>query len=77
MNKRGIDVLKESETSNATTQANQAMNKSFKDYSERMSSQPNSDTEMANQKIQEEFYQNEDDNLLPFHVDINNPPVKK
>ncbi|MEH7086258.1 hypothetical protein V7139_26535 [Neobacillus drentensis] len=77
MKKRGIDVLKESETNNATTQANQAMNKSFKDYSERMSSEPTSDTEMANQKIQEEFYQNEDDNLLPFHVDINNPPVKK
>ncbi|MEH7748379.1 hypothetical protein V7659_25695 [Neobacillus drentensis] len=70
-------MLKESETNNATTQANQAMNKSFKDYSERMSSEPTSDTEMANQEIQEEFYQNEDDNLLPFHVDINNPPVKK
>lgn len=77
MIKRGIDVLKESETNNATTQANQAMNKSFQDYSERMSSQPNSDTEMANQEIQKQFYQNEDDNLLPFHVDINNPPVKK
>ncbi|WP_144553252.1 hypothetical protein [Bacillus sp. X1(2014)] len=77
MNKRGNDVIKESETSNATTQANQAMSKSFNDYSERMSSEPTSDTEMANQKIQEQFYQNEDDNLLPFHVDINNPPVKK
>ncbi|PFP25930.1 hypothetical protein COJ96_19460 [Bacillus sp. AFS073361] len=77
MKKRGIDVLKEGETNNATTQANQAMSRSFNDYSERMSSQPNSDTEIANQKIQEQFYQNEDDNLLPFHVDINNPPVKK
>jgi hypothetical protein len=37
-----------------------------------------SDAETANHRIQEKFYgDDKDDNTLPFHVDINNPPIKK
>jgi hypothetical protein len=61
-----------------TQQANKSMSKEFKDYSARAASPIDSESDLANQEIQKQFYENkEGDNLLPFHVDINNPPIKK
>nr|WP_263327298.1 hypothetical protein [Neobacillus sp. Marseille-Q6967] len=58
--------------------ANIKMSKQFKDYSERGSNAVNSEAERANQEIQEQFYgDNEENQLLPFHIDVNNPPIKK
>jgi hypothetical protein len=63
---------------NEAKEANRNMSKKFKDYGARFSSSVNSEAEWANQKIQEQFYgQSEEDNLLPIHVDVNNPPIKK
>ena len=59
-------------------EVNQFLGGKFKDYTSRASSEASSDSEMANQKIQEQFYGEENtNNSLPFHVDINNPPIKK
>ena len=58
-------------------ETNQYMSQKFKDYSARESSEVNSEAERANQEIQEQFYGKNEDNLAPFHVDINNPPIKK
>jgi hypothetical protein len=61
-----------------SNQANKNMSKEFKDYHARASASIDSEAEEANQKIQEAFYENkEEDHLLPFHVDVNNPPIKK
>lgn len=57
---------------------NVKMNEHFKDYSARGASEANSEAERANQEIQEEFYgSDEENNLLPFYVDSNSPPIKK
>ncbi|WP_066305997.1 hypothetical protein [Bacillus sp. FJAT-29814] len=62
----------------STKDANVKMSEQFKDYSYRGASEANSEAEKANQEIQKEFYgSNEDNNLLPFHVDSNSPPIKK
>ncbi|MCH6268855.1 hypothetical protein [Neobacillus citreus] len=62
---------------NEAKEVNQYLSQKFKDYSARYS-QVNSETEKANQQIQEQFYgENKENNLLPFHVDSNNPPIKK
>jgi hypothetical protein len=61
-----------------TEEANQKMGEKFKNYSERDSASLHSEAEKANQDIQEQFYgDTKEDNLLPFHIDINNPPIKK
>lgn len=65
------------QTREVTRKANQSLSENLKDYSARYSSEANSEAELANQKIQEEFYGDEENNLLPFHVDNNNPPIKK
>ncbi|MGG1675569.1 hypothetical protein ACIFOT_07395 [Neobacillus sp. NRS-1170] len=57
--------------------ANRRMSQKFKDYSAREYSEGNSEAEMANHDIQEQFYGRNEDNLAPFHVDVNNPPIKK
>ena len=76
--KRGIHLFEDEKLKSEVEQANKNMSKEFKDYSARASSPINSEANLANQKIQEQFYENEDeDNFLPFHVDINNPPIKK
>lgn len=63
---------------NEAVEANQKMDEWFKVDSVRESSLANSEAEWANDKIQEEFNKKtEGDNLLPFHIDINNPPIKK
>ncbi|WP_284036760.1 hypothetical protein [Neobacillus sp. 114] len=61
---------------NEAKEVNQYLSQKFKDYSARYS-QVSSETEKANQEIQEQFYGEKEDNLLPFHVDSNNPPIKK
>jgi hypothetical protein len=59
-------------------EANQIMSEKFKDYNPRTISAADSETESANQIIQKKFYENdEDNNFLPFHIDISNPPIKK
>ncbi|MEH7335311.1 hypothetical protein V7161_22070 [Neobacillus drentensis] len=67
----------EEQNKNVSKETNQFMSQKFKDYSARESSEVNSEAEMANQEIQEQFYGKNEDNLAPFHVDINNPPIKK
>ncbi|MBI0576355.1 hypothetical protein IEC97_03180 [Neobacillus cucumis] len=63
---------------NEAEEANREMNKGFKDYGARSSAFVSSEAEEANQKIQELFYGKEKGiNSLPFHVDVNNPPIKK
>jgi hypothetical protein len=59
-------------------EANQEMSEKFKDYNPRTISAADSEIERTNQIIQEQFYKNNDDNnFLPFHIDISNPPIKK
>lgn len=59
-------------------ETNQKLSRNFKDYGARESSSITSEEELANLEIQEQFYgKSDDENLLPFHVDINNPPFKK
>lgn len=57
--------------------ANRIMSQQFKDFSSRESSEGKSEAELANHEIQEQFYGKNEDNLAPFHVDVNNPPIKK
>lgn len=77
MKKRGISVFESEQNKNEAREANQYLNEEFKDYSARYS-QVNTETEKANQEIQEQFYgENKENNQLPFHVDSNNPPIKK
>lgn len=59
-------------------EANQIMSEKFKGYNARTISAADSETESTNQIIQKKFYENdEDNNFLPFHIDISNPPIKK
>lgn len=77
MKKRGISVSEGEQNRNEAKEANHNLSEEFKDYSARYS-QVNSETEKANQEIQDRFNgQKKEENLLPFHVDINNPPIKK
>ncbi|OIK16566.1 hypothetical protein BIV60_03590 [Bacillus sp. MUM 116] len=63
---------------NEAEEANWEISEKFKDYSARSSANVNSEADMANQQIQEQFYGEEKEiNSLPFHVDVNNPPIKK
>ncbi|WP_066062037.1 hypothetical protein [Neobacillus soli] len=62
---------------NEAVEANQKMDAFFLD-SDFKNTEGNSEVETANLEIQEQFYENEDeDHSLPYHVDINNPPIKK
>ncbi|WP_160719369.1 hypothetical protein [Bacillus sp. USDA818B3_A] len=62
----------------AAEEANHSLGEKFKDFDTRATSEVRSQSESANQQIQEQFYgEDETNNLLPFHVDINNPPIKK
>ncbi|WML43096.1 hypothetical protein [Neobacillus sp. PS3-40] len=71
-------MIEADQTKNKVKETNQYLNEKFKDYSSRASSSVDSMAERANQEIQEQFYgENERDNLLPIHVDVNNPPIKK
>lgn len=63
---------------NDAVEANQKMAHYFRGESLSNVDAANSDVETTNQKIQEEFYQGEKESYsLPFHIDINNPPIKK
>jgi len=71
-------VLKDEQNNDVAMSTNHTMSDKFKDYGARASSEVKSDAERANQEIQEQFYgETKEDNLSPFHVDINNPPLKK
>ena len=71
-------MKKNEENNKMAMEVNQFLGGKFKDYNSRASSEASSDSERANQKIQEQFYgEEETNNSLPFHVDINNPPIKK
>ena len=71
-------MKKNEENNKMAMEVNQFLGEKFKDYNSRASSEASSDSERANQKIQEQFYgEEETNNSLPFHVDINNPPIKK
>ncbi|MEH7098333.1 hypothetical protein [Neobacillus vireti] len=71
-------MTKNEENNKIAQEANQSLGEKFKDYDSRASTEANSDSERANQEIQAQFYgEDETNNSLPFHVDINNPPVKK
>jgi hypothetical protein len=72
---RGCQRVKKKE--NEAIEANQKMNDLFNDFGSR-NFKGDSEEETANHEIQEQFYGNDkSDNSLPFHVDINNPPIKK
>jgi hypothetical protein len=72
--RRCMKVQKEE---NETIEANQKMDDLFNDSGSR-NTIGDSENETANDKIQEQFYGNTKTvNSLPFHVDINNPPIKK
>ena len=71
-------MAKDQQTNREAVEANQKMSEEFQDYGARASGTAESEADMANQKIQEAFYGNEDaDNSLPVHVDVNNPPISK
>ncbi|MEH7120357.1 hypothetical protein V7128_23485 [Neobacillus vireti] len=59
-------------------EANHSLEEKFKNLDARVSTEVGTDSERANQQIQEHFYgENETNNLLPLHIDVNNPPIKK
>ncbi|WHY75461.1 hypothetical protein QNH20_15065 [Neobacillus sp. WH10] len=62
---------------NEAIEANQKMDDFFYESGYR-NMKGDSDIETANLEIQEQFYgTDKEDHSLPFHVDINNPPIKK
>lgn len=63
---------------NEAIEANQKMDDIFNEPRSR-NIIGNSAVETANLKIQEQFYENneEENYSAPYHVDINNPPIKK
>jgi hypothetical protein len=62
---------------NEAVEANQKMDDVFNKAGSRSLS-GDSEVETANHQIQKQFYGNENENnLLPFHIDVNNPPIKK
>ena len=66
------------ENKNEAVEANQQMDQLFYDFGSRTYVSEGSEEDMANTEIQEQFYGNEKENKsLPFHVDVNNPPIKK
>ena len=71
-------MVKNQQKENEAVEANQKMDEKFQDYGVRATAFAESEADSANQKIQEAFYGNEEtDNSLPFHVDVNNPPISK
>jgi hypothetical protein len=75
MRKRGLYMK---ENKNEAVEANQQMDHLFYDSGSKSNVTGASEEEMANNEIQEQFYGNDKaDNSLPFHVDVNNPPIKK
>jgi len=71
-------VAKDQQNNNEAVEANKKMDEKFHDYGARASAPAESEADMANQKIQEVFYGNDEaDNSLPVHVDVNNPPISK
>jgi hypothetical protein len=72
---RGCIRLKQKK--NESIEANQKMDDLFNDFGSR-NIIGDSEEETAIHKIQEQFYGNDKaNNSLPFHVDIDNPPIKK
>lgn len=70
--------MSKKQNGNESVKANQKMSEIFKGYDPNNIIAANSDTESANQQIQQQFYGHEQQsNTLPFHVDINNTPIKK
>ncbi|MFJ7726851.1 hypothetical protein ACIQXV_11870 [Neobacillus sp. NPDC097160] len=65
------------EMENEAIEANKKMDELF--YDSKFSSiKGDSEVDTANLEIQEQFYGTEkEDHSLPFHVDTNNPPIKK
>lgn len=62
---------------NDASEANQRMSEIFNDNGTGTGS-GDTQVETANHQIQEQFYGNtKEANTLPFHVDVNNPPIKK
>ncbi|WML60393.1 hypothetical protein [Neobacillus sp. PS2-9] len=65
------------ENKNEAVEANQQMDQLFYDFRSRNYVSDGSEEDRANNEIQEQFYGNDKaDNSLPFHVDVNNPPIK-
>ncbi|HEY2419913.1 MAG TPA: hypothetical protein VGI04_00765 [Neobacillus sp.] len=65
------------EKKNEAIEANQKMDDLFNDNRSR-NLIGDSEEETANHQIQEQFYgMDQEDDSLDFHVDINNPPIKK
>lgn len=72
---RGVLTMHKKEKE--AVEANQKMDDYFND-SDYRNIIGDSEADTANLKIQEQFYGNGNfGNSLPFHVDINNPPIKK
>jgi hypothetical protein len=66
------------ENKNEAVKANQQMDDYFNDSVTRDNFKGDTEEDIANNQIQEQFYGNEkENNSLPFHVDVNNPPIKK
>jgi len=62
---------------NEAIEANQKMDDFFYESGYR-NIKGDSEVDTANLEIQEQFYgPDKEDHSLPFHVDINNPPIKK
>lgn len=71
-------MSKNKQTENESVEANKKMGEYFTDYNARATAPATSEAEEANQKIQEDFYgDGKKSHSLPFHVDVNNPPIKK
>lgn len=63
---------------NESEEANQEMSEKFKGFNPRTVSAADTEIERTNQIIQEQFYENnKENNFLPFHIDVSNPPIKK
>jgi hypothetical protein len=59
-------------------EANQIMSEKFKGYNAKTISAADTEIERTNQKIQQLFYENDEEkNYLPFYIDSNSPPMKK
>ncbi len=66
------------ENKNQVKKTNQNLSDEFRKHDSRASFSVYSNAETANQKIQQQFYeQKKENNLLSVHVDVNNPPIKK
>ncbi|MGJ7911163.1 hypothetical protein [Neobacillus sp. LXY-1] len=71
-------MKEEKKQNQSTEEANYFLNRKSKNDSERVSPQLSSEAEVANNQIQNQFYEQADEgNSLPFLIDSQNPPIKK